>query len=159
MPLENDAVETLTLAGLTVLQAKVYFALVRAGKADIKTISQHARLDRSNAYKTVESLQKLALVEKIIGLPHSYVAIPIEYCLKTLLEKKEQEYILLKTKSKKLIEKYAAATKPYPDEEYIKILPGKDAFIKKWEETLKAIENSVDLIVTEKREPGVYREY
>jgi sugar-specific transcriptional regulator TrmB len=153
LPLRSEAVETLTSAGLTVLQANVYFALVRSGKANIKSISQLTSLDRSNVYKTIETLQQLGLVEKMVGIPNSYIALPIEYGLSMLLKKKTQECAALKKKSNDFLKKFVVVYKKMPEEEYFTILPGKGAFIKKWEETLKTVEYSVDIIVTEKREP------
>ena len=153
MPLTNEAVETLTSAGLTFLQAKVYFALIKAGKADTKMLSKTADLDRSNTYKTIEALQNIGLVEKILGFPHSYVGVTLEEAFEILLDKKAKDYAASKRKSKMLIKKFATIYQQSPEEEYFNVLPGKEAFIKKWEKTLKTVEHNLDLIVTEKREP------
>ncbi|MFB3888262.1 MAG: TrmB family transcriptional regulator [Candidatus Bathyarchaeia archaeon] len=153
MPLRKEAVETLVAAGLTILQAKVYFALVRVGKADVKTISQSASLDRSNTYKTMDSLKKFGLVEEIVGTPHSYVAIPMEFGLSMLLKKRTQELARSKKKADEFLKKFSIVYQQQPEEEYFTILPGREAFIKKWESTLKTVTHSVNVIATEKREP------
>jgi sugar-specific transcriptional regulator TrmB len=153
MPLREEALKTLTSAGLTFLQAKVYFSLVTAGKADVKTISHAAGIDRSNVYKTIESLQEIGLIEKMVGLPNSYIALPIEYGLKMLQKQKSKECAASQKMSKEFLHKFAIQYKKLPEEEYFMILPGKDAFIEKWEKTLKNVQKSVDLIATEKREP------
>ncbi len=153
MPLREEAVKTLTAAGLTVLQSRVYFSLVRLEKADIKAISIEANVDRSNVYKTITNLQNLGLVEKIISLPNSYIAVPIEYGISMLLKQKTQQCTTAKKLSADFLKKFAVHYKKLPEEEYFTILPGKEAFIKKWEKTLRDVKQSVDLIVTEKREP------
>jgi sugar-specific transcriptional regulator TrmB len=153
LPLREEAVKTLTTAGLTVMQSKVYFSLVRLEKADIKAISTEANVDRSNVYKTITGLQNLGLVEKILSLPNSYIAVPIEYGISMLLKQKTQECTAAKMLSVDFLKKFAVHYKKLPEEEYFTILPGKEAFIKKWEKTLRDVKKSVDLIVTEKREP------
>ncbi len=153
MPLREEAVKALTNAGLTLSQSRVYFALIQTGKVEIKDLSITAEMDRSNVYKTIESLQNLGLVEQIVGPPNSYVALPIEYAVSILLKHKEQEYALTKKNANDFLEKFSIHQKKIPEKEYFTILPGKEAFIKKWEKTLQQVEQNVDLIATEKREP------
>jgi sugar-specific transcriptional regulator TrmB len=153
MPLREEAVKTLTDAGLTLSQARVYFALIQVGKTEIKDLSIASEMDRSNVYKTIESLQNLGLVEQMVGTPNSYIALPIEYAISILLKRKEQEYALTKRNANDFLKKFSIRQKKILEEEYFTILPGKEAFIKKWEKTLQQVEKNVDLIATEKREP------
>jgi DNA polymerase III alpha subunit len=57
--------------GLTLLQAKIYLALSKTGKATIKTISKASNSARQDIYRIMPTLQKLGLAEKIIaGRPY-----------------------------------------------------------------------------------------
>ena len=69
------------------------------------------------------------------------------------LSKKHKNALAAKKLSVDFLKKFAVHYKKLPEEEYFTILPGKEAFIKKWEKTLRDVKKSVDLIVTEKREP------
>ena len=87
----ND-IQILKLAGLSVLQAKVYLTLLRTGRATTRQVSNVAQIDRSDVYRTLISLRKIELVEEIIGTPRVYKAVSIHDGISILRQHKKEEY-------------------------------------------------------------------
>lgn len=155
--LNENNIEALIKAGLTLMQSKVYLALIDLGHARISEISKISQIDRSNIYKLLRDLEDLELIEKDVGRHTSYCPLPLEIALSILINRKKLEY----NETVKALEKMArTSNKIYADniehkkEDYFKIYPaGSHVFCKKWETTLKEVKQSVDLIATEQREP------
>ena len=74
-PLKEDH-QTLIDLGLTLLQAKVYLALVQSGTLKVGTIAQVSKVARPDVYRTLQKLQDLGLIEKIITKPILFRATP-----------------------------------------------------------------------------------
>lgn len=78
--------------GLTLVQARVYLALVESGISKISTISNISKVARPDTYNNIKKLQKLGLVEAIIQSPKTYRAIPITEALSLLLERRKTQF-------------------------------------------------------------------
>lgn len=102
---QEQQILTLTRAGLTVLQAKVYLTLVRHGRQTVKTLAGIARIDRSNTYREVLKLQSIGLVVKKIDTPNLYEALPLEHAISHLLACKKEEYEETKKEAEDLLKK------------------------------------------------------
>jgi sugar-specific transcriptional regulator TrmB len=89
---QEQKILTLTRAGLTVLQAKVYLALTTYGRQTVKDLAGVAKIDRSNTYREVLKLQRIGLVVRKIDTPNLYEAIPLESAISHLLACKQEEY-------------------------------------------------------------------
>lgn len=77
--------------GLTRNQAKVYVALLKLGVAPVIRISQLSKVRREEVYRALAELEKRGVVERIIGKPLKYKALPIDQALPGLLDQKRQE--------------------------------------------------------------------
>lgn len=77
--------------GLTRNQAKVYVALLKLGVAPVIRISQLSNVRREEVYRVLGDLEKRGVVERIIGKPLKYKALPIDQALPGLLDQKRQE--------------------------------------------------------------------
>jgi sugar-specific transcriptional regulator TrmB len=96
--IQNDKVlDILMKLGLTELQAKTYLTLTRFEKAEVKKISETAKIARQDLYRIIPTLEKLGLVEKIIATPILYKAIPLSEGTSSLFQKKSNEYSSLKS--------------------------------------------------------------
>jgi sugar-specific transcriptional regulator TrmB len=89
--------------GLTLLQAKIYLTLVKFESADVKTISKASKIARQDVYRVVPSLQKLGLVQEIIGKPMVYRPTPLKQGYNLLLEDQSQKHIELEKQAKNII--------------------------------------------------------
>jgi sugar-specific transcriptional regulator TrmB len=92
--------------GLTPSQAKIYIALLELGKATGKTVSQHSKVARQEAYRILAALQEKGLVEKIITAPTKFEPIPIEDCVSVLIESKKNEISETQIRTARLIQKF-----------------------------------------------------
>ena len=92
MDFDEKSCQTLNKLGLTILQAKVYLTLIQSGREKIGILSKNSGIDRSNTYQTIIQLQNKGLVEKILGAPNLYQALPIEDGISVLLKHKQDQY-------------------------------------------------------------------
>lgn len=103
MKLRNYEIQTLNELGLSILQARAYLALVRLGSAKVKTICKFSNVARSDLYRTLNSLQELGLVEKVIEVPFKFRAIPMDQGLVLLLKRRSEEEKRIRSKTLYLI--------------------------------------------------------
>jgi sugar-specific transcriptional regulator TrmB len=148
--LQDEDVQALTSIGLTVLQAKVYLALVTLGQATIRAISKTAGVARQDIYRITSELQKYGLVEKVIATPNEFKVIPLKDGISILLQHIHAERAEADRKVMKLMERYKnnnAETNPQEKEPQFVLVPEKEV---SWS-IKRAIENaqiSVDTITT-----------
>ncbi len=90
--------------GLAPVTAKVYLTLVDFGVLEISKLADLANIARPDTYRKLLKLQKLGLVEKILGRPTKYMAIPKKEALSLLLEAKTTAYNQLRKETRFLIE-------------------------------------------------------
>jgi sugar-specific transcriptional regulator TrmB len=84
---QDEDVEALTSLGLTILQAKVYLALVKSGSSTIREISKTSDVARQDLYRITSELQKLGLVERVIANPTEFRAIELTGGISILLQR------------------------------------------------------------------------
>jgi sugar-specific transcriptional regulator TrmB len=104
--IQHEDVEALTSLGLTVLQAKVYLALVKSGTATINEISKTAGVARQDLYRITSALQKLGLVERVIAIPTEFRAIELTGGISILLQHVHQKEAESHKKILKLMQRY-----------------------------------------------------
>ena len=89
---EEQSQAALAKLGLTNIQARVYISVAKLGDASIKTISNIAKIDRANLYRTMSELQEIGLVQLFIGRPNTYRALPIQEAFQFMLQRKKKEF-------------------------------------------------------------------
>ena len=82
----DEAAKELASFGLTGNQARAYVALVQLRVASVSKIAQLSRIRREEIYRMMPKLERLGLVEKILGKPVKYKSVPPKEALSTLLE-------------------------------------------------------------------------
>jgi sugar-specific transcriptional regulator TrmB len=109
MTQEEEPIETFMNLGLTQLQAKVYLTLLKLDDsgADVKKISLASRIARQDIYRRLPELEKIGLVEKIIGLPTVYKAVPFEEGLSMLMKKNTIKYYDIQKKAKTVLSNFS----------------------------------------------------
>ena len=149
MELHDQRTRTLCRLGLTPLQAKTYLTLIRSGKEKIQIISRIAEVDRANTYQTLDQLQKIGLVEKTLGTPNLYQAIPLHLGLSTLLERKKDEYNEIQEDAQQLITASQADGQTPEEKEYeFKLVrKGKTASKKEIIEHCRIAQTSIDFLI------------
>jgi sugar-specific transcriptional regulator TrmB len=89
--LHEGAVQTLGDLGLSVLQAKVYLALVKSGDSTGRATAKAAKVASQDVYRILAELQDKGLVEKIIGKPNEYRPMPLEDGFSMLLQRRNKQ--------------------------------------------------------------------
>ena len=150
----DERIETLMQLGLTLNQARAYFALVRFGVATAKQLSQKSKITRPDIYRVIPQLQEKGVIEKTVSIPTIYKALPIEQVTTMLLQCKDSEQKELQRKAKKLMQdsKNNHAEKEPQQEEYqFVIIPKKEAVMQKMKEGTQKAQTSIDVVTSRTR--------
>jgi len=151
---DKDA-EMLCEFGLTPNQAKVYFAIVQLGIAPVGRVSKVSKVRREDVYRILPKLEKMGLIERILGTPTKIRATPLEDAL-SILVKHEKDIAdkkvstLMAKKDDLLKHLKAGSKKPRFEEEETQfaLIPTREAIINKAITTIKKAENEIDLITS-----------
>jgi sugar-specific transcriptional regulator TrmB len=140
--------------GLTLVQARVYLALVESGRSRISAIAKISKVARPDIYRTLSKLQELGLVEKIIETPLEYRAIPMNEGLSLLLETKTEQYEKLRSETRILLHT-AKMQKPGKKKhitgpQFVLIPQGKTV-IERIKTAIEKAQLSIDLVLSWKR--------
>jgi sugar-specific transcriptional regulator TrmB len=102
----EESLQVLTSLGLTTLEAKVYFALVKIGETSAKTISKSSDVSQPDVYRVLSMLENHGLVERIIAIPTRFKATPIEEGVAILLQRRDNQSALLHKKATELVQSF-----------------------------------------------------
>jgi len=108
--------------GLTRNQAKAYIAVAQLGLASVSQISKASKVRREDVYRIIPKLEKMGLIEKILGTPIKIRATPMEEALSSLIKREQDTFnkkvSLLKAKKDAFLKYFTAyKTKPSSEEE------------------------------------------
>jgi sugar-specific transcriptional regulator TrmB len=101
---EAEYNQTLMKLGLTVLQAKTYLALIKLGESDVNTIAESSNIVREEIYRIMPTLERKGLVERTLGRPTIYMALPLKEGLTLLIQRRKMENTELEKKTNALIQ-------------------------------------------------------
>ncbi|MFX1261433.1 MAG: MEDS domain-containing protein [Promethearchaeota archaeon] len=87
----EDSARKLSEFGLTPYEAKVYLAAVKLGPTSASKVSKIAKIRREEVYRTLPKLEKVGLIDRILGRPVKIRAMPIEEALSFLISRKEEQ--------------------------------------------------------------------
>jgi sugar-specific transcriptional regulator TrmB len=146
---QNEEVQTLVKLGLTVLQARVYIALVKFGASTGKTTAKAAQVAPQDVYRVLGELQEKGLVEKIIFKPPLYrAATTIQEGISMLLKEKQEEYIRTKKQAEIIFNSLGQNKSQNNQEEGVQftITSELKLLIKSHEKLTASCKNSIDFI-------------
>ena len=92
MPTVEENGKTLETFGLSRNQAVIYLTAVRLGLASFNEISRNSKIRREEVYRSVPVLEKLGLVERVLGNPIKVRATPVEEALPILINRFREDY-------------------------------------------------------------------
>ncbi len=136
--------------GLTILEARVYLALAKAGKATIATISKTSKVARPDVYRTLAKMQEKGLVEKILAIPTQFKLIPMKQSLLTLLENKRNEFLEVQEKTTELFLNFKennSKSTLREDEAQLRLI-SEQATVRREKGVLDAVQRSFDEVTT-----------
>jgi sugar-specific transcriptional regulator TrmB len=146
----DENIQTLVNFGLSYVQAEVYLTLLKLKKSDAKTLAKTSNIARQDIYRTMPTLQRLGLVEKIIGTPTMYRATPVRNAAAILLEGKKQEYDSLVQRTDSLIAVFEPINEkisPSADDTQFVIGSELSPLINRHEKLTRQCQSTLDIIV------------
>jgi sugar-specific transcriptional regulator TrmB len=88
--MSNDENTDLLLGlGLTLNQAKVYLAILKLEKTVVGQVAKFSKVRREDVYRILPALEKMGLIEKLLGKPTEIRATPISDALSFLVAEEE----------------------------------------------------------------------
>ena len=154
----SECCQTLTDLGLTPLQAKTYLTLAKIKTANVTTISKTSNIVREEIYRVMPKLAKMGLVEKIIGRPILYEALPLKAGLSVLIQRRMQETAELHTKTIQLIQNLHEnnISDSFMEENMKFIITSElKLFRKRFEAGIKKTQSTIDVIAPPKDFEGM----
>jgi sugar-specific transcriptional regulator TrmB len=103
--------------GITPIQARVYLALYNSGESTVRSLVESLHIHRADAYRAVQRLQSLGVIELTIGNPNKYSAIPPNEAVAILTENLEKNMTSLKKKALRLVSLLEARKKTIEERE------------------------------------------
>jgi HTH-type transcriptional regulator, sugar sensing transcriptional regulator len=149
----EEQIKTLIELGLTLDEPRIYFALIQAGPATAKTISEISKIAKPDIYRVLPTLQKKGTIEKLITKPVRFKAIPMAHALPELLKSKELKQNQLRKKTLEMLSEIKKTNLTILSGEKVdfEIVPGKVATIKRMKEELLKAQSSVCVVTSQNR--------
>ena len=151
----NDENTDLLLGlGLSLNQARVYLAILKLEKTTVGQVAKFSKVRREDVYRILPSLEKMGLVERLLGKPTQIRATPISDALTFLVseEKNRSDDRLSGMRSSVQRLSLKDWTQPLPGEESIYILIAeKKAILAKTSELIGNSRKEVALIADKAR--------
>jgi len=150
---QDDSVKLLSEFGLTYYEAKVYITAIQIGVTTASKIAKQANIRREEVYRTLPKLEKIGLIERILGRPVKVKALPLQDGLNTLFEMKEEEssHELKQLISKRddFLKKFDDAIlrqKPEEEQPHFVLISEKDVLSRKVASSISNAAKSVDFV-------------
>lgn len=106
-------VDVLTELGLTQNQARVYLSVAKLGPATISDVADHSGVRREEVYRLLPDLEKIGLVERLMGKPMRIRTPDVQSAMSSLISReriKARERISALMERTNVIEEYLSKT-------------------------------------------------
>ena len=146
---QNEDIEALVALRLTVLQAKVYLALVNLTEAKMSSLSKEVRVARQDIYRVTDELLKIGLIEKVIASPIRYRAIPMREAVPILLQRIHKERAESQEKAIKLLDRYEEKrerARPIEKAQQFILIPEKEALLRRLSKSTENAQKCIDIV-------------
>lgn len=99
------------------------------------------------------ALQKLGLIETILGSPTKFQAVPIQEVIPILMERQKERHSKLHQKATQLLQDFQnhADKNLHKDDQYFMIIPQKEASLKRRKQTIENAKKTFHVISSKKR--------
>jgi len=123
--MSNDEDTVLLLGlGLSINQARVYLAILKLEKGKVGQVAKFSKVRREEVYRILPTLEKMGLIEKLLGKPTELRATPISDALTYLMAEEKKKFDERLSGMKITIKRLSLKDwkQPLPEEESIYIL-------------------------------------
>ena len=153
--MSNDENTDLLLGlGLSLNQARVYLAILKLEKTTVGHVSKFSKVRREDVYRVLPSLEKMGLIERLMGKPTEVRATLISNSLTSLLTEEKNRFEERLSDMRSKVQKLTLKDwkQPPPGEESIYILIAeKKAILAKTSELINNSEKEVGMIADNQR--------
>ncbi len=153
--MSNDESTDLLLGlGLTLNQTKVYLAILKLEKTTVGQVAKFSKVRREDVYRILPSLEKMGLIERLLGKPVEIRATPISDALSFLVAEEKGKFDERLTGMRGIVQRLSLKDwkQPLPGEESIYILIAeKKAILAKTSELIGNSRKEVALIADKGR--------
>jgi sugar-specific transcriptional regulator TrmB len=130
--------------GFTESEAKIYAVMYKLGKSRTNTVAKIAHVDRAQTYRTVIKLEKKGVLQKVLGRPVEYKAIPIDHLLSIMFEKKRDEIAQVEKQASQLLQRSSNEQEPLEKDEYIEVAPRAEMIWQEIKQDIRKVKRSHD---------------
>ncbi len=158
MTINEDEVQTLADLGLTIREAKVFFALLNCGASTANLTAKASNLPRQDIYKVLAGLQTQGLVERHISTPAKFSAISLEGALKVLLNRRIEKTSDIVEKTETILKNRKAFDEALAKDEEPKFLliPEGAAYVLRIRKSVDTTRKSIDVISPRNASQGIF---
>ena len=153
--MSNDEDTVLLLGlGLSINQARVYLAILKLEKGKVGQVARFSKVRREDVYRILPTLEKMGLIERLLGKPTEIRATPISDALTFLVAEEKKRFDERLSGMRVTIKRLSLKDwkQPLPEEESIYILIAeKKAILAKTAGLIRNSRKEVALIADEKR--------
>jgi sugar-specific transcriptional regulator TrmB len=150
--LHEDEAQTLRELGLTLLQAKVYLALVSLGNTTAGKTAKLSKVARQEVYRIINELSEAGLVSRIVATPTMFKPLPLSEGLSLLLERRIKKTSELQAKVREVFHKNINKRETNNQSNYeFRMVPEKAPWFKYRTEMVEKKYQTFDLLTTVKR--------
>ncbi len=146
---DDENTDLLLGLGLTLNQAKVYLAILKLEKTTVGQVAKLSKVRREDVYRLLPSLEKMGLIERLLGKPTEIRATLISNSL-TSLVKEEKNRSEERVKSmRSMVQKLSLKdwkVPPLGEESIYILIAEKKAILAKTSELINNSEKEVGLI-------------
>jgi sugar-specific transcriptional regulator TrmB len=149
----DENAEILSSFGLTHNQAKVYISIAQLGLASVSQVSRVSKVRREDVYRILPKLEKMGLIEKILGKPTKIRAASVEEALSILVKREEdianKRVSALMAKKDTFLKHFKAyRMEPVSEEAHFSLIPQREGIISKGLTMIKNAESEIDIITS-----------
>jgi sugar-specific transcriptional regulator TrmB len=129
------------------MQANIYLNLLLYGKAEARNIAYWSNSPRTEVYRALNELQENGLVDRELGCPFKFTAVPPSLGLQAFIDYKRHDVNQMQKTLEKFSLEFESHQEPNPEREYkIISIEGRRRIIAKIKEQHDAANLSVDII-------------
>ncbi len=150
----DESTDLLLGLGLSLNQARVYLAILKLEKTTVAQVAKFSKVRREDVYRILPSLEKMGLIERLLGKPTEIRATPISDALSLLVSEEKNKSDDRLTGMRSSVKRLSLKDwkQPLPGEESIYILIAeKKAILAKTSELIRNSKTEVALIADKGR--------
>ena len=146
-PIKIERLRYLMELGLTRTQAILYLNLMLHGESDARLLAYWTSLPRTEIYRALSELQEKGFVDKEVGSPLKFSAVPPSLCLQDVINHKYNQIREMEKTLKEFTNEFNTQQGKEKDNDFkITIIEGRNRIISKIKQQHDSARSSVDIV-------------